>query len=104
MLHVFAAEGGYQAFKLTGTEWFWLVFSAATAVLALAVGLSLMRSVLAADQGTPKMQEIAKAIQEGAIAYLKRQFKTIGVILVPLAIVVFFTSTKVINPANGNEA
>ena len=41
------------------------------------------------------MKEIAKAIQEGAMAYLKRQFKTIGVILVPLAVIVFVTSTKV---------
>src|SRR3982074_1312353 len=64
----------------------------------------LAKGVLAADQGTPKMQEIAKAIQEGALAYLKRQFKTIGVILIPLAVVVFFTSTKVINPASGKEA
>ena len=51
--------------------------------------------MLAADQGTEKMKEIAKAIQEGAMAYLKRQFKTIGVILVPLAVVVFVTSTAV---------
>ena len=42
-----------------------------------------MRGVLAADQGTPKMIEIATAIQEGAWAYLKRQFRTIAVILVP---------------------
>jgi len=54
-----------------------------------------MRKVLAEDQGTPKMQEIALAIQEGAMAYLKRQFKTIAVILVPLAVVVFATSTAV---------
>src|SRR6202521_1517385 len=54
-----------------------------------------MRGVLAADEGTDKMKEIAKAIQEGAMAYLRRQFKTILVILVPLAVIVFLTSTKV---------
>ena len=57
-----------------------------------------MRGVLAADQGTPKMIEIAAAIQEGAMAYLRRQFRTIAVILVPLAIVVFVTSTEVLKP------
>ncbi len=74
-----AAEGGYQVFTLNGEAWFWLIFSAVTAVLALLVGVYLMRGVLAADEGTPKMIEIAKAIQEGAMAYLKRQFKTIAV-------------------------
>ncbi len=93
-----AAEGGYQVFSLNGEAWFWLIFSAVTAVLALIVGLYLMRGVLAADEGTPKMIEIAKAIQEGAMAYLKRQFKTIAVILIPLAIVVFVTSTEVTKP------
>ena len=34
-----AAEGGYQVFKLGSSEWFWLIFSAGTALLALAVGL-----------------------------------------------------------------
>src|SRR5215213_6287369 len=98
MTHVLAAEGGYQGFELGGGEWFWLVFSAATALLAIAVGFVLMRGVLAADQGTPKMKEIALAIQEGALAYLKRQFKTIGIILIPLAIIVFITSTEVVKP------
>src|SRR3954449_6909369 len=93
-----AAEGGYQVFSLNGEAWFWLIFSAVTAVLALFVGVYLMRGVLAADEGTPKMIEIAKAIQEGAMAYLKRQFKTIAVILIPLAIVVFVTSTEVVKP------
>ncbi len=101
MTNLVAAEGGYQAFKLGGTEWFWLVFSAATAVLAVLVGFTLMRGVLAAEQGTPKMREIALAIQEGAMAYLRRQFKTIIVILVPVAVIVFATSTKVLNPSGG---
>ncbi|MEA2534230.1 MAG: K(+)-stimulated pyrophosphate-energized sodium pump, partial [Actinomycetota bacterium] len=91
----FAAEGGYQAFHLGGTEWFWLLFSVGTALLAILVGFVLMKDVLKADQGTPKMREIARAIQEGAMAYLRRQFKTIAVILIPLAILVFLTSTKV---------
>ena len=79
-----AAEGGYQDFALHSGEWFVLIGSALTALLAIAVGFLLMRGVLAADQGTPKMKEIAKAIQEGAIAYLRRQFRTIGFILIPL--------------------
>jgi K(+)-stimulated pyrophosphate-energized sodium pump len=98
MIHLLAAEGGYQVFKLRGIDKFWLLFSGATAVLAIAVGFSLMRSVLAEDEGTPKMREIAKAIQEGALAYLKRQFRTIALILVPLAAIVFVTSTKVVKP------
>ncbi len=100
MITTLAAEGGYQVFTLKGGEFAWLFFSVATALLALGVGFSLMKGVLAADQGTPKMQEIALAIQEGAMAYLKRQFRTIGFILIPLVIVVFITSTKVLKPDN----
>ena len=103
MMHVLAAEGGYQQFQLSGGEWAILIASALTALLAIFVGFGLMRGVLAQDQGTPKMQEIALAIQEGAMAYLKRQFKTIIVILVPVAIVVFLTSTAV-KKASGVEA
>ena len=98
-----AAEGGYQVFELGPAEWFWLAFSAGTAVLAILVGFALMRGVLAADTGTPKMMEIATAIQEGANAYLSRQFRTIAVILVPLVAIVFLTSTAVARP-DGVEA
>jgi K(+)-stimulated pyrophosphate-energized sodium pump len=98
-----AAEGGYQVFELAGGEWFWLVFSALTAVVALAVGVALTKSVLAEDAGTPKMAAIAASIQVGAMAYLRRQFRTIGVILVPLVVVVFITSTSVVRP-DGSEA
>src|SRR2546423_235786 len=60
-----------------------------------------MRGVLAADQGTQTMREIAGAIQEGAMAYLRRQFRTIAVILVPVAALVFLTSTRALNPGGG---
>src|SRR2546426_5685262 len=93
-----ASEGGYQPFHLGSSDKFVLLFSGVTALLAIAVGFFLAKGVLAADQGTPKMMEIAKAIQEGALAYLKRQFRTIVLILIPLAAVVFLTSVKVVKP------
>jgi len=95
---VLAAEGGWQSFTLGQAEWGWLAFSGVTALLAIAVGFVLMRGVLAADTGTPTMMEIATAIQEGASAYLRRQFRTIGLIVVPLAVVVFVTSTEIVKP------
>jgi K(+)-stimulated pyrophosphate-energized sodium pump len=95
MTQVLAAEGGYQAFTLTSTEWGWLIFATVVAVSALLLGVVLMRGVLKQEQGTDKMQEIAGAIQEGALAYLKRQFRTIGMIVIPLAVVVFLTSTAI---------
>ena len=100
---VLAAEGGFQEFTLGSTEWAWLLFALATSVLALIVGFFLSRGVLRADQGTEKMREIAGAIQEGAMAYLKRQFRTIALILIPLVVVVFLTSTVVLKP-DGSEA
>ncbi len=103
MTGLIAAEGGYQEFTLKGGEWLVLWLSAAAAVLAILVGFYLVRSVLAADQGSPKMREIAAAIQEGAWAYLKRQFKTIGYILIPLVVIVFVTSTA-IKKGDGTEA
>ena len=97
------AEGGYQEFTLRGGEWTIMLVSIAAALIALGVGAYLARSVMAADAGSPKMQQIAKAIQDGAWAYLKRQFKTIAVILVPLAIIVFVTS-RAINKPDGTSA
>src|SRR5215210_6728569 len=99
MLHHLAAEGGYQEFTLAGGEWVVLIASALTALLAIGVGFLLMRDVLRQDEGTPAMVAIASAIQVGALAYLKRQFKTIAIILVPLAVIVFVTSVEVVKPA-----
>ena len=54
---------------------------------ALGFAYVLIKEVTAAGQGTPKMQEIAKAVQEGARAYLNRQFKTLAVFAVLVFIV-----------------
>ncbi|MGH9171171.1 MAG: sodium-translocating pyrophosphatase [Acidimicrobiales bacterium] len=98
-----ASDGGYQAFTLGGAERGWLVFALACGLVAILVALYLMRGVLAADQGTGTMKEIAAAIQEGAEAFLKRQFRAIGIIVIPLAILVFFTATEIQRP-NGAVA
>ncbi|NKZ03202.1 sodium-translocating pyrophosphatase [Actinomadura latina] len=65
-----------------------VVVVAVIALLALAVAAGLVRDVLAAGQGTAKMQEIARAVQVGASAYLKRQFRTVAVfvVLIPLVL------------------
>src|SRR5450759_4728326 len=100
MTHLLA-EGGYQNFLLSHSEKTWLYVVMAAAVVAIIVAVSLVRGVLAADQGTASMKEIALAVQEGAEAFLSRQFKTILVIVVPLAVLIFFTATKVTHVANG---
>jgi len=55
-------------------------------VLAVLYAVWAIRSVLAADPGSPRMQEIAAAVREGAQAYLKRQYTTIGLV----GVVIFF--------------
>src|ERR1019366_8574844 len=104
MINLLAAgNGGYQAFHLGGADKTWLYICLAAGVVGIAAGLLLARNVLAADTGTPKMKEIALAVQEGAEAFLKRQFRSIAIIVVPLAILIFFTATKVVKP-NGDLA
>ena len=102
MTSLFASEGGWQTFTLKGGEWAILGLSAGAAILALLVGWFLAVQVLKEDQGTAKMQEIARAIQVGAWAYLKRQFRTIGMILIPVGAGVFLTRVAIENP--GGEA
>jgi K(+)-stimulated pyrophosphate-energized sodium pump len=60
-------------------------------VLALVFGLVTTRLVLAADAGTARMQEISAAVQEGARAYLNRQYTTIGIVGVIVLIILGVT-------------
>jgi len=64
-------------------------------LLAIVYGFVTSRQVLGASPGNEKMQEIAGAIQEGAQAYLKRQYTTIGVVGVVVAVIIAATLGKI---------
>jgi K(+)-stimulated pyrophosphate-energized sodium pump len=81
-----AAGGPGIQVSVSGGNLTWVVIVAVVALLALAVAGWLVREVLAASQGTAKMQEIGKAVQDGAMAYLRRQFRTLGIFV----FVIFF--------------
>ena len=83
MSRLILAQG--EGLELSGGDFTVVGVVAAIALAALVVGAVLMREVLSADPGTPKMQDIGRAVQEGASAYLNRQFKT----LVPFIVIVF---------------
>ena len=72
--------------ELTGNNVVLVAIVAVIALAALVVAGILVREVLAASEGTPRMKEIGAAVQEGASAYLNRQFKTLSI----FAVIVFF--------------
>lgn len=67
-----------------------LMLVIACGVIAVLYGIFASRSILAASAGTERMQEIAGAIQEGASAYLNRQYRTIAMVGVVVTIVLFY--------------
>ena len=79
--HIAAAETGGESVTvdLAGGNLTFVYVVLAIAVIALVLGMMFRRQVLAAGQGTANMQAIAQAVQEGASAFLTRQFKTLGV-------------------------
>jgi K(+)-stimulated pyrophosphate-energized sodium pump len=70
-----------------GRMYLWIALG--VGVLALVAALLLARAVIASDTGTAEMQSISNAIREGAEAFLRRQYRTIGAIAVALAVLLF---------------
>ncbi|GGO05054.1 sodium-translocating pyrophosphatase [Micromonospora parathelypteridis] len=87
MSETLAADGG--GLSLTGSNVTYVVIAAVVALVALGFAAALTKTVLAAGKGTIKMQEISGAVQEGASAYLLRQFRTLAIFVV-IAVVLLF--------------
>ncbi|MFI7602774.1 sodium-translocating pyrophosphatase [Actinoplanes sp. NPDC049681] len=82
-----AAESGETS--LSGQNVTFVIVAVVFALVALAFAAMFVQSVLKAGRGTTNMQEIAGAVQEGASAYLFRQFKTLAIFVV-IAVVLLF--------------
>ena len=67
-----------------------IIFALVSSIVAIIYGLFLIKIVMSKGTGDKKMQDIALAIQQGAKAYLNRQYKTIGIIAVVLFFVIGF--------------
>jgi K(+)-stimulated pyrophosphate-energized sodium pump len=68
---------------------YWLVIAVGV-VVALVYGIVTSRQVLAANAGTPRMQAIAAAVQEGARAYLNRQYTTIAIVGIVIFLILLY--------------
>ncbi len=62
-------------------------------VLAVLYGIALTFWVLAQPAGNQRMREIAAAIQEGAMAFLQRQYRTVGIVAIVMAVIILFAPT-----------
>ena len=67
---------------------FWLVPIAS--VVALSMAWCFFRQMMSADEGTPRMREIAGHVRSGAMAYLKQQYKVVTIVFVVLAVIFSF--------------
>jgi len=73
----------------------YLLFALGSSVVAIVYGLALARAIIKKPAGSDRMQEIAKAIQEGATAYLNRQYRVIAPIAIILAAFLWFAMSGV---------
>ncbi len=78
--------------KFANYEKIALCANVVVALLGLAYAWMLVSQVRNAPEGTPRMQEIARAVREGANAYLYRQFRVVGVLIVVITIALYFAA------------
>ena len=71
-------------------KYVWIVFCAS--IVALGFAFFFYRKMLKEDEGTPTMREIASHVRKGAMAYLKQQYKVVGIVFVILAVLFFIMS------------
>ena len=71
-------------------KYVWIVFCAS--IVALGFAFFFYRRMLKEDEGTPTMREIASHVRKGAMAYLKQQYKVVGIVFVVLAVLFFIMS------------
>ena len=69
-----------------------LIANVFIAAAGLVYAVMLVGEVKNADQGTPRMQEIAQAVREGANAYLFRQFRVVGVLIIVITFVLYYAA------------
>ncbi len=92
-----------QEVALAGSNYTTVVIVALIALAALGVAAYLVREVLAADEGTDNMKKIAAAVQEGAAAYLSRQFRTLSVFVVLVFFLLFLLPAETTNEKIGRS-
>src|SRR5690349_13931589 len=73
-------------------------------IFALAVAWALRGYVLRQDNGTPDMRRISDAIQEGAEAFLRRQYRTIGTLSIALGVLIYVLYAFFRKPHPGEPA
>ncbi len=81
--------GATSVLTFSGSDKVIVIAVAVVALIALAISFVLRAGVLAAGQGTAEMQRISAAVQEGAAAYLTRQFRTLAVFVVVVFALLF---------------
>ncbi len=84
--HCMAQEVAEAGTAVATTPWYWYVAPLAS-VLALVFAFIIYRMMMSANPGNDRMREIAGYVREGAMAYLFRQYKVVGIVFIALVVI-----------------